>query len=257
MGNNLGTTTVYVYDATPGTGVTGLTVRAGQSQGAQPLQSWQTATGAEVGYVDAAGTLAAAAVRATGSATRAAWQEAGVATDPSTRNDGDSWYNTTQQARKGAAAGRVHTVPQVLCASTGASTNSTAHTRLGSCTFPADFLRPGDRVEIRFDYSHDGAAADFGIEVAWGGSIVLARIGALSESRLTGKAEVGVHADGAQFSVQSWGSNLALEAAAGEANDPLAIPIAVDFLGRMEATTTDTVTLRNFTVVRYPAQANP
>jgi hypothetical protein len=257
VGNNLGLTTVYVYDATPGSGVTGLTVRGGQNQGSQPLQSWQSATGAEVGYVDAAGTLSAVTVRAGGSPSRAAWQETGVTADPSTRGDGDSWYHATQQARKGVAAGRVHTLPQVWCASTGGSTSSSAHTRLGSCTLPAGLLQPGDRVEIRFDFSHEGSETGLTVEVRWGSSVVMVRSAAAEESKITGRAEAGVHGGGTQWSVLSWGVTTALNADAGQADDSPANPLTIDFLARMDAPTTETVTLRNFTVVRYPAQSNP
>ena len=257
VGNNLGLTTLYVYDAAPGVGVTGLTVRAGQNQGAQPLVSWQSATGAEVGYVEAGGTVVGASFRAAGSATRAAWQETGTAADPSTRNDGDSWYNSGQQARKGAAAGRVHTQPQVLCSSTGASTSATSSTRLGSCAFPGNFLRPGDRVDIRFDYSHEGTETGFTIEVRWGGSPIVTRGALMEESQVTGKADGGIHAEGAQWSVQSWGATLGFAAGVGTLSDSLADPLTIDFLAHLDGPTSETVTLRNFTVVRYPAQANP
>ncbi len=257
VGNNLGVTTVYVYDATPGAGVTGLTVRGGQSQGSQPLQSWQGESGAEVGFVDASGMVAGVTFRASGSATRAAWQETGTTADPSTRSDGDSWQNSTQQARKGVAAGLVYTLPQVMCSNTGVSTSATASTRLGSCTFPASFLQPGDRVDIRFDYSHEGAGTGFVIEVRWGGTTMVTRSAAMGESRVTGKAEAGINASGAHWSVQTWGSALTLAAGVGLATDSLASPLTVDFRGHMQSSTAETVTLRNFTVVRYPAQNNP
>ncbi len=257
VGNNLGLTTVYVHDATPGSGVTGLTVRGGQNQGSQPLQSWQTAAGAEVGYLDAAGTLSAVTVRAGGSASRAAWQETGATADPSARTDGDSWYHSTQQARKGVAAGRIHTVPQVLCSNTGGSTNATAHTRLGSCTLPAGLLQPGDRVDIRFDFSHEGTEVDFMVEVRWGGSAMVVRSAPMEETKVTGRAEAGVHPGGAQWSVLSWGVTAVLTADAGQADDSPANPLTIDFLAHINAASTETVTLRNFTVVRYPAQANP
>jgi len=257
VGNNLGLSTLFVYDATPATGVTGLNVRAGQSQGTQPLQSWQSSSGAEVGYVSASGTVGAVTVRATGSASQSAWQEAGTATDPSVRNSGDSWYNTTQQARKEVAAGRTHTAPQVLCSSVGGSTNSTVHTRLGSCTFPGGFLQPGDRVDIRLDFSHEGTETGFTIEVRWGGSPILTRSAPIEESKLTGKGEAGIHADGAQWSMQSWGTLAGFATDVGQTSDSLATPLTIDLLAHMDAVTSETVTLRNFTVVRYPAQANP
>jgi hypothetical protein len=37
------------------------------------------------------------------------------------------------------------------------------------------------------------------------------------------------------------------------AYDSLQYPLVLSFQGQMSAATTDTVTLRNFTVVRYPA----
>jgi hypothetical protein len=50
---------------------------------------------------------------------------------------------------------------------------------------------------------------------------------------------------------------LAASFSAGSAGDSIAAPITVALDGRMAAATSDTVTLRNFTVIRYPAQANP
>jgi hypothetical protein len=55
------------------------------------------------------------------------------------------------------------------------------------------------------------------------------------------------------LSVQSWGTVLGLAAGVLNAYDSLNFPIALAFEGQMAATTTDTVTLRNFSVVRYPA----
>ncbi len=257
VGNNLGLTTLYVYDAAPVTGVTALTVRAGQSQGFEPLQSWLTAGGAEVAHVDGTGTVAAESFRAAGSSSRAAWQEAGAAIDPAIRADGDAWFNSAQQARKGVAASRVHTLPQVLCSSTGASTSSTEPTRLGSCTLPGNFLQAGDRVEIRFDYSHEGTDSEFTIDVRWGGDSLVTRSEASGDSLVTGRAEAGVHSSGVQWSAQSWGTALTFATGVGLAGDSLAAPLTIDFLAHMNTSTTETVTLKNFTVVRYPAQSNP
>jgi len=257
VGNNLGLATLYLYDATPSTGSTGLTVRAGQNQRSEPLQKWADARGAEVARLDAAGNLAAVSLRAASNESRAGWQDGGSATDPASRVDGDLWFNTTQQARKSAAAGQAHPLPQVLCSSTGAAMSAAALKRLGSCTIPANFLRPGDRVDIRFDYSHEGSATGFSIEVRWGGTTVVARRAGAAESVVAGKADAGIHAGGAQWSVQSWGTATILAAGAGAAPDSLAAPLRVDLLGRMAGSTTETVTLRNFTVIRYPAQANP
>jgi hypothetical protein len=74
---------------------------------------------------------------------------------------------------------------------------------------------------------------------------------------VAGYAEFGVHSGGAQWNVQSWGSALALASGTGNAGDSFASPLVIDLLGKMSGSTTNTITLRNFTVVRYPAQANP
>jgi len=152
---------------------------------------------------------------------------------------------------------QAYTLPQVLCSSTGTATSATELTRLGSCTIPADSLTPGDRVDIRFDYSHEGGATGFSIEVRWGGTILLTRSAGAVESLVAGKADAGVHAQGAQWNVQSWGATTSLAAAAGSAPDSLAAPLTVDLLGRMALATTETVSLRNFTLIRYPTQTNP
>jgi len=257
LGNNLGTTTLYVYDALPSTGSTGLTLRAGQGQSTDPLQRWLDSSGTELARVGWDGRFAGASFSAATSSTRAAWQDSGSSTDPSTTSEGDQWFNTSQKVRKTVEAGQTHTLPQVLCGSTGVSTSATGLTRLGSCTVPANFLSAGDRVEMRFDYSHEGAETGFSFEVHWGGSVLVSRGGGASESLVSGKADAAVHSSGAQLSVLNWGATLTLQSLVVASSESLTAPLTIDFLGKMNATTGETVTLRNFTVVRYPAQQNP
>lgn len=257
IGNNVGGTTVYVYDAEPATGATGLTVRAGQGQGADPLQRWLSAGGAEVGRVEADGRVQAPSFKAASSSARAAWQDAGTATDPTAPSSGDSWYSTAANAHKAVHLGQTHTAAQVLCSSAGTATSSTALTRLGSCTIPANLLKAGDRVDIRFDYAHTGAASQFAIDVRWGGTSLLERTAAAAETAVSGRADAGVHASGAQWNVQSWGTSVTFAASAGNAGDPVAQALTVDFLGRILTAGADVVALKNFTVLRYPAQQNP
>jgi hypothetical protein len=257
IGNNVGAATVYVYDALAASGSTTLTVRAGQGQGSDALGRWLDSSGGELARVDGQGRFAAASYRGATSSTRAAWQDAGSAADPATRSDGDAWYNTAGQARKTAEGGQVHTTPQVVCSAAGTSTTATALTRLGSCTIPADFLKPGDRVEVRFDYSHEGSGATFWFEVRWGSSVLVSRSGAAAEAAVTGRGEVGIHAAGGQWSSLSWGAATTLAAGAGSSAEPPGVPLTVDLLGRMTAATVETVTVRHFSVVRYPAQQNP
>jgi hypothetical protein len=257
VGNSTSSTTLYVWDSSTTTGVTGLTVRAGQGQGTTPLARWLDASANEVARVDPDGRLLGTSFRGATSATRAAWQDAGYSTDPTTRTDGDAWYNTTAQAHKAAEGGQIHTAPQVLCSATGIGTSATAATQLGTCSIPAGYLKPGDRVEIQFDYSHEGTGAGFTVDLKWGSTTMASRTAAAAETVVTGRASAGVHTSGAQWQIESWGASLAFAAGAGAATDTLASSITVAFLGRMATTTSETVTLRNFTVVRYPVQVNP
>jgi hypothetical protein len=165
-------------------------------------------------------------------------------------------YRLAGAGNTGGPAGG-DTVPQVLCSSTGTGTSSTGSAQLGSCTIAAGSLKPGDRVDIRFDYSHEGSSVGFTFEVRWGGTTLTSRAAAAGETVAGGRADAAVHSSGAQWNVQSWGSGLTLAASAGTAADSLAASITVAFLGGMSEATSETVTLRNFTVLRYPARQNP
>jgi hypothetical protein len=258
VGNNLNQGTLTVYDAAPGIGVTGLTVRAGQGQGSNPLEAWLDASGVELGRVDAAGNVKGSSFQAATTSSRAGWRDTGNSADPGTRSDGDFWYNTSAQARRTAEGGQAHSMPQVICGSTGIAASGTTLTRLGSCTIPANFLKPGDRVDIRFSLSHEGSATSPTFEIHWGGTTIVSRTSGSSETYLAGQIEAGVHDSGALWSVESWGAALAIAAGAGSASDSLASALVIDFLGKLSGVVSgNSVTLRNFTVVRYPAQANP
>ncbi|MCS7315287.1 MAG: hypothetical protein NZ554_07435 [Bryobacteraceae bacterium] len=256
IGNNVSMATLLIWDATPSASTT-LAVRAGEGQGAAPLASWQNAYGVEVARVDAAGQFSGASFRAATSSSGAAWRDAGSANDPSSPANGDFWYNSGAEARKTVEGGQVHTLPQVLCSSTGTATSQTALVRLGSCTIPASFLKPGDRVEVRFDYAHQGSSTGFQVAVRWGATVLVARTAPAGVAQLTGRADAGVRSSGVQWSTQSWGDTLTFVAGAGVATDALNAPLTVEFLGAMAAAGSETVRLENFTVLRYPAQANP
>jgi hypothetical protein len=256
VGNNAGLATLMVWDAATA-GATTLAVRAGENQGAAPLTIWQNAHGVEVARVDPSGQITAGAFHASTTSTQAAWRDTGSASDPASPVNGDLWYNSTAQARKTVEGGQVHTLPQVLCSSTGSGTNSGTLTRLGSCTIPAGLLKPGDRVEIRFDYAHQGASTGFQVAVRWGATALVTRSAGAGVTLITGRADAGVRSAGIQWSAQDWGSGLSVSASAGTASDPLNAPLTVEFLGALAVSGSDTLTLENFTVLRYPAQANP
>lgn len=257
IGNNAGTATAYVYDNDQSTGLTQLVVRAGQNQGSNALQQWLNASGSQMAYVHSQGRFSGAEFKGNSSAGSAAWQDAGSAADPGTVTNGDTWFNTTTQSQKTTEAGQAHPSVRVLCGSVGTATGSTSLTQLGTCTIPAGLLHAGDRVEIRFDYSHTGATAGFTFEVHWGGTTLLSRTGSASDSAFTGRADAGITGNGAQWNAETWGTASAAAFGAGSAGDSIASPITVSLLGRMAAAGSDTMALQNFTVVRYPAQINP
>lgn len=142
---------------------------------------------------------------------------------------------------------------QVLCSGTGGETSAETPTSLAQCDILSGFLNPGDRVEIRFDVAHTGTGAGFSFEVKWGESTIFSRTADAAEGLLTGRAELGIHAAGAQFSSQNWGSVTAFSAGVGSSADNGAAGLTIDLLGRMAAATSDAVHLRQFTVLRYPA----
>ena len=142
--------------------------------------------------------------------------------------------------------------PQVLCSGTGNATSSTAVATLGTCAIAPGTLQPGDRVKISFDYSHEGTLTGFTFTVNWGNTLLIQRNAAASDALISGWAEAGCGSAAFQVSVQSWGTVLGFNASVLNAWDSPAYSIALAFKGNMAAVTTDTVTLRNFTVVRYP-----
>lgn len=144
--------------------------------------------------------------------------------------------------------------PEIVCNNNGQTSSATTLTTLGSCVLAPNLLRPGDRVEIRLDYLHTGSSVGFTMETHWGGSTILSRSVAANELFATLKADAGVHTAGAQWSVQTWGTVHTISASAGFASDALTSTITLDFLGQMASSTLDTITLSNYTVIRYPAQ---
>jgi hypothetical protein len=142
--------------------------------------------------------------------------------------------------------------PQILCAGMGTATSSTTLTALATCAIPAGTVQPGDRVKIDFDYSHEGSLTGFTFAVHWGLTQLVARNGAVGDAFISGWAEAGANTAACQLSVQTWGTVLGFAPGVLNAYDSLSFPLTLAFQGQMAATTTDTVTLRNFTVVRYP-----
>src|SRR5262249_15458642 len=135
--------------------------------------------------------------------------------------------------------------------------SATTSARLGTCTFPAGLLETGDRVEIRFTYSHTGTASGFTGDVRVGGTSVTLRAGVSAEPLLVGSVDFTVGTTTQVWNSQSWGSSTSFAAAAGASAEDTTQNLTVDFRGFLALATMDSVTLSNFTVIRYPAQSNP
>ena len=147
--------------------------------------------------------------------------------------------------------------PQVICSSTGTSSSSINLLRLGSCTFPAGLLKSGDRISVSYHFGHTGTDSGFAAQVVWGATAVFSRSLTASESEFAGRFEIGLNGEGAAWSGQEWGKVSTQVSTIGSATDNFSGSITLDFLGHLVGTSADSVTLRSFTVTRYPAQANP
>jgi hypothetical protein len=147
--------------------------------------------------------------------------------------------------------------PQVVCSSTGSSTSGTALVELGSCTIAAGLLGAGDRLEVQFHYAHTGTATGFTGAVLIGSTTVASRAAGSTEALLAGHTSFGIYGGGQTWDTQTWGVALSLTVNAGTASENISQSLRVSLQGQMAGTTSDSLFLRNFTVIRYPAQANP
>jgi len=168
-----------------------------------------------------------------------------------TPQPGDTLLASYRVAGVVGGSGQNNPSPQVLCSGTGASTTSDSMATIGACAIPAGLLLAGDRVEIRFDLAHTGAASGFTFEVDWEGTMILNRSGAAADSLVSGRADAAVLASGAQLSSQSWGTVLPFSASVTPSANPYASGIAINFLGKLTQVG-DTLALANYTVIRLP-----
>jgi hypothetical protein len=146
---------------------------------------------------------------------------------------------------------------QVVCSGTGGSTASATITQLATCTIPAGVLGSGDRLEVRMQMTHTGTATGFSGEVRVGATTVVTRSAPASEARLSSQTDYSIFGTDQLWDSTTWGIGLALAATAGTATEDTSQAVTVSFRGQMAGVTADTIALRNFTVIRYPAQVNP
>jgi hypothetical protein len=164
---------------------------------------------------------------------------------------GDTLLASYRLAGGANDAPQLYPHPQVLCSGLGAATNSSTLASIGTCTIQPGLLTAGDRVEIRFDLDHSGTAGAFSFAVLWGATTVLTRNASAVDAQAAGRADAALTAAGAQLSHQSWGTSLAFAAGVGKSTDDYTAGITVNFQA-LTALPAETVTLRNFTVVRFP-----
>ena len=146
---------------------------------------------------------------------------------------------------------------QVVCSGVGGTTSAATITQLATCTIPAGVLGSGDRMEIRFQMVHTGSAVGFSGDVRIGMTTVVARSAPASEARLTGTTDFSIYGTDQLWDSQTWGIRLAAVNTAGSSSEDTSQALTVSFRGQMASATSESVALRNFTVIRYPAQVNP
>lgn len=167
-------------------------------------------------------------------------------------HSGDTLLASYRLSGNASSQTQTYPSPQVLCSGTGGATTAAVLSSVGTCFIPSGLLLPGDRVEVRLDLEHQGAASGFSFEIHWGGTVLAHRDAVASDTLVTGRADAGILATGAQLSFQSWGAVLPFTAGVASATDAYDTGLTVDFQGKLAAASGDTLTLRNFTVVRLP-----
>lgn len=241
-----------------------LTVRASSGQGLSNVTAWVNAAGTTVASVNASGTISGQRLAANSSTTTAGFNDSGPpnGADPSSRVVGDFWYNRSQRARKTFEANQVHSMSQVMCSVGGGTTSSTTNTVLGSCNVPAEFFDSGDRIELAANFEHGGTASDFTVEIFIGGISLFSRSFASTDTLAFVRGSGGYYPTGVALGTYSFGTagSSAGSAFAGLSGNTTLVPTAaakIQFRGRLNTGGGDTLFLRNFTVIRYPAQFNP
>ena len=240
-----------------------LTIQASGTQGASNLTRWLAADGiTELGRVQSDGTLAVQRMTVSSNGARAALNDSGFGNDPASPVSGDFWFNNSQRARKSYEAGQVHAFPQVLCSVGGGQTSSTIATSIGTCSIPGFFFDSGDRIEIALNVEHAGIASAFTVDIFVGTASVFSRSFAATDTLAFVRSSGGYYPTGSAFGTYSFGTAGASAGSvfAGLSGNVSLLPTAaavISFRARLSTVSADTVTLRNFSVTRYPAQFNP
>ena len=175
-----------------------------------------------------------------------------------------AWYRAPSIANGGVQGGNLQGAPgpatmstQVICGINGTQTSAVTLTSLGSCTIPASFLGPGDRVEIHFLFAHTGIGAGFTYLISWGGTTMMQRVAGAADAAISGRSEASITAGPTQISGESYGTVLPLATVLTSSTVSNATAIQITFQAALSAAVADTIGLANATVIRYPAISNP
>lgn len=174
----------------------------------------------------------------------------------STPQSGDSLLAAYRYADPSNPLGTL-TASQVVCSGVGGSTSSTVLAQLATCTVPAGVLGSGDRLEVEYQFEHTGAASGFTGEVEIGATTIATRAGTSTDVLLVGNSRFGIYSGAQTWDTESWGSTLPSSNTAGMAAEDTSQAVTVRFQGNLDTASADTIVLRNFTVIRHPAQSNP
>ena len=146
---------------------------------------------------------------------------------------------------------------QVICSVNGTQTNTTTFATLGTCTLPAGLLLPGDRLDIRFLFSHTGTAGGFSYAVQWGSTSIVQRNAGTADALVSGRADASITVAPTLIAEESYGTVLPNLPLLTTAPDSILQPITVSFQAAIGNASGDAVSLINYSVVRFPAISHP
>jgi hypothetical protein len=254
VGSSLADATANIHDQA---GATGLVVRAGTAQGNEALSRWQNPSGVDLATVQADGAMTGLAMQVNPAVARAPWRDTGLPVDPTSRVDGDSWYNSALKARKTHEAGQTHTTSQVICAEEGSANSTTSAQVIAACALPAGFLQAGDRIEVMVDAEQVGTFVPWNLRVQWGSTELMQRAMGLGDVTLAVRGQGSLHSAGTTLSTQHFNGTGATLTSIVPASDPYQAGLSVLVSGWLNAPTGGAnVVVRNLTIIRHPAQGN-
>ena len=144
--------------------------------------------------------------------------------------------------------------PEIFCSGAGGTISSTVLTQVGSCTIPAGTLTTGDRLAVDFGFGHTGTASGFTVDLRAGTStVILNRTVSAAETLIAGHGAIGSYSAAQIWDASTFGTISAQALVAGISTEDITQDLTISFRASLTAASADTISLRNFTVTRYPA----